>query len=91
MLPFVPSYSSELVRGKNKAKNFANDAFNYLMLGLLILVYSYCNFSADHLLLCFTGFTQGSGSKIELTYITDNVLHFQVLTLCRFGLFFSQP
>ena len=35
---FVPSYSSELTRGKVKANNFANDAFNYLMLGLLILV-----------------------------------------------------
>ena len=35
---FVPSYSSELLRGKAKAKNFANDTFNFLMLGLLVLV-----------------------------------------------------
>ena len=35
---FIPSYSSELLRGKNAAKNFANDAFNFLMLGLLVLV-----------------------------------------------------
>ena len=35
---FVPSYSSELIKRKNKAKNFANDVFNFLMLGLLVLV-----------------------------------------------------
>ena len=32
---FVPNYSSELISGKTKAKNFANDVFNFLMLGLL--------------------------------------------------------
>ena len=26
---FVPSYSSELIKGKDQAKNFANDAFNF--------------------------------------------------------------
>ena len=35
---FVPSYSSELNKRKTKAKNFANDIFNFLMLGLLVLV-----------------------------------------------------
>ena len=35
---FVPSYTSELAKGKVKANNFANDVFNFLMLGLLILV-----------------------------------------------------
>jgi len=35
---FVPGYSSELTRGKLKANNFANDVFNFLMLGLLVLV-----------------------------------------------------
>ena len=35
---FIPSYSSELTKGNTKAKNFANDVFNFLMLGLLVLV-----------------------------------------------------
>ena len=35
---FVPSYSSELTKGKNTAQIFANDVFNFLMLALLILV-----------------------------------------------------
>tara|TARA_B100000963_G_scaffold2177_1_gene1738 strand:- start:1582 stop:3111 length:1530 start_codon:yes stop_codon:yes gene_type:complete len=32
---FVPSYSSELVKGKNQSDKFANDIFNLLFLGLL--------------------------------------------------------
>ena len=35
---FVPSYTSELVKGKLKAQKFANEIFNLLFLGLLILV-----------------------------------------------------
>ena len=31
---FVPSYSSELVKGKNKAQNFANEIFNLLLISL---------------------------------------------------------
>ena len=33
---FVPSYSSELVKGKNKAQNFANEIFNLLLLKVLL-------------------------------------------------------
>ena len=36
---FVPSYSSELTKGKIKSNNFANEVFNLLLLGLLILVF----------------------------------------------------
>ena len=35
---FVPSYSSEIVKGKNKSNKFANDIFNLLFLGLFFLV-----------------------------------------------------
>ena len=34
---FVPSYSSEIIKGKKKSKTFANDVFNLLFLGLLFL------------------------------------------------------
>jgi putative peptidoglycan lipid II flippase len=35
---FVPSYSSELTRGKNKSSNFASEVFNLLFLSLLGLI-----------------------------------------------------
>jgi putative peptidoglycan lipid II flippase len=35
---FVPSYSSEIVKGKTKSNKFANEVFNYLFLILLMLV-----------------------------------------------------
>ncbi len=34
---FVPSYSSEIIKGKKKSNKFANDIFNLLFLGLLFL------------------------------------------------------
>ena len=35
---FVPSYSKELVKGKRKSENFANNIFNFLTIFLLALV-----------------------------------------------------
>ena len=35
---FVPSYTSELAKGKSKTNIFANEIFNLLFLGLLFLV-----------------------------------------------------
>ena len=35
---FVPSYSSEIVKGKSKSNKFSNEVFNFLLLILLILV-----------------------------------------------------
>ncbi len=35
---FVPSYASEIVKGKKKSENFANDIFNLLFLGLFFLI-----------------------------------------------------
>jgi len=37
---FVPSYTSEMNKGKKSANNFANNIFNLLFLGLLILIIS---------------------------------------------------
>jgi Uncharacterized membrane protein, putative virulence factor len=34
---FVPSYSSEIIKGKKQSNKFANDIFNLLFLGLLLL------------------------------------------------------
>ena len=35
---FVPSYSSELIKGKDKAQNFANEIFNLLLIILFFIV-----------------------------------------------------
>ena len=34
---FVPSYASEMVKGKKKSNKFANDIFNFLFLSLLLI------------------------------------------------------
>ena len=34
---FVPSYTSEMVKGKKQSNKFANDIFNFLFLSLLAL------------------------------------------------------
>ena len=35
---FVPSYTSELIKGKEKANSFANTIFNLLLLGLFLTI-----------------------------------------------------
>ena len=35
---FVPSYASEIVKGKKQSNKFANNIFNFLFLGLFFLV-----------------------------------------------------
>ena len=35
---FVPSYSSEITKGKRQSNKFANDIFNFLFLGLLFII-----------------------------------------------------
>ena len=37
---FVPSYTSELIKGKTRSNSFANEIFNLLFLSLLIFVLS---------------------------------------------------
>ena len=35
---FVPSYTSELIKGKSKSYKFANQIFNLLFLGLIFII-----------------------------------------------------
>ena len=55
---FVPSYSSELVKGKSKSNIFANKIFNLLFLGLLFLVLAIELFMPLFVKLIAPGFTQ---------------------------------
>ena len=70
---FVPSYTSELVNSKSKAKIFANEIFNLLFLGLLFLVLAVELFMPLFVSLIAPGFTEDSdkiGLAITLTRIT---------------------
>ena len=84
---FVPSYSSELTRGKVKANNFANDAFNYLMLGLLILVILVEILMPGFIFLIAPGFYEDQ-SKLELTTLLTRIT-FPFLLFISLASFFS--
>ncbi len=80
---FVPSYTSELVKGKKKSIKFANEIFNLLFLGLLILVLVIELFMPAFVGLIAPGFVENS-KKIEiainLTRITFPFLIFVSLS-----------
>ncbi len=76
---FVPSYSSEIVKGKKKSNKFANDIFNFLFLGLLFLIIIIEIFMPLFVSLIAPGFIGDSekmGVTINLTRITLPFLFF---------------
>ena len=84
---FVPSYSSELTIGKEKAKGFANDVFNFLMLGLLILVIVIEILMPGFVYLIAPGFYEDP-NKIELTTLLTRIT-FPFLLFISLASFFS--
>ena len=84
---FVPSYSSELTLGKEKAKGFANDVFNFLMLGLLILVIVIEILMPGFVYLIAPGFYEDP-NKIELTTLLTRIT-FPFLLFISLASFFS--
>ena len=62
---FVPSYTSELVKGKSKSNTFANEIFNLLFCGLLFLILLIELFTPVFVSLIAPGFVEDS-EKIEL-------------------------
>ena len=80
---FVPSYSSELVKGKKKSNTFANEIFNLLFLGLLFLVLIAEIFMPVVVSLIAPGFVENSEKikfAIDLTRITFPFLIFVCLS-----------
>ncbi len=76
---FVPSYSSEIIKGKKKSNQFANDVFNFLFFGLLFLIIiveilmpSFVSIIAPG----FDGDTEKMRVAINLTRITFPFLFF---------------
>ena len=80
---FVPSYTSELVKGKKKSDKFANEIFNLLFLGLLFLILIIQLFMPTFVGLIAPGFTESTKKielAIELTRITLPFLIFVSLS-----------
>jgi len=70
---FVPSYSSEIVKGKIRSNKFANEVFNYLFLILLLLVLTAQIFMPAFVSLIAPGFIDDNEKMslaINLTRIT---------------------
>ena len=85
---FVPSYSSQLLRGKDVSNKFANDVFNLLSIILLVLVLLAQIFMPIFVSLIAPGFVEDSEKirlAIELTRIT-----FPFLILISLASFFQQ-
>ena len=84
---FVPSYSSELVLGKQKAQKFANKIFNLLLIGLLLIVLIIEIFMPSFIFIIAPGFSENS-DKLELT-ISLTRITFPFLLFVSLSSFFS--
>ena len=80
---FVPSYSSELAKGKRKTQLFANKVFNILLFNLMFIVFIVEIFMPAFILLIAPGFSENSEKfdiAITLTRITFPFLFFVSLS-----------
>ncbi len=84
---FVPSYSSELVLGKNRAQNFANKIFNLLLLILFLIVLIIEIFMPFFVYIIAPGFKENS-DKLDLT-ISLTRITFPFLLFVSLSSFFS--
>ena len=69
---FVPSYSSELIKGKKQSEIFANKVFNLLLIGLLLIVFVIEVFMPLFVFLIAPGFTENS-DKLDLTIFLTRI------------------
>ena len=84
---FIPSYSSELLKGKKSGQKFANQIFNLLLVSLLIIVLIVEILMPGFIYILAPGF-KGNEEKIELTiYLTR--LTFPFLIFVSLASFFS--
>ena len=76
---FVPSYTSELIKGKEKANSFANTIFNLLLLGLFFTILIIEIFMPAFIKIIAPGFSNNPDKiniVIDLTRITFPFLFF---------------
>jgi putative peptidoglycan lipid II flippase len=84
---FVPSYSSEITKGKNQANKFANNIFNLLFLGLFFLVLVVQIFMPIFVSIIAPGFVENV-NKIEIAIILTRIT-FPFLFFISLASFFS--
>tara|TARA_B100001029_G_scaffold179726_1_gene190574 strand:+ start:20 stop:1549 length:1530 start_codon:yes stop_codon:yes gene_type:complete len=84
---FVPSYSSELSKGKINGNNFANQIFNLLLISLFIIVIIIEIFMPGFVYILAPGFNENS-EKVELTIFLTR-LTFPFLLFVSLASFFS--
>ena len=73
---FVPSYSKELVKGKRRSENFANNIFNLLTLFLLALVFLVELFMPFFVSLIAPGFKSNPEKFALATHLTKIIFPF---------------
>ena len=78
---FIPSYSSELVKGKIKSNKFANEVFNLLFLSLLVIVLIVQIFMPIFVSLIAPGFIEDK-EKMDSLYFPI-LLHQYIQLLCQ--------
>ena len=84
---FVPSYSSEIILGKNRSQKFANKIFNLLLISLLLIVLIIEIFMPSFVFIIAPGFSDNS-DKLNLT-ISLTRITFPFLLFVSLSSFFS--
>ena len=84
---FVPSYASEIIKGKRQSNKFANDIFNILFMSLLLLTIVVQLFMPGFVYLIAPGFVENE-DKMEIA-ITLTRITFPFLFFICLGSFFA--
>ncbi len=84
---FVPSYSSELSKGKKEANQFANKIFNLLLIFLILTVLLVEVFMPGFIFLLAPGFVENN-EKLEITILLTRIT-FPFLLFVSLSSFFS--
>ncbi len=84
---FVPSYSSELIKGKKIANQFANKIFNLLLIFLIITVLLIELFMPQFIFLLAPGFAENT-DKLDITILLTRIT-FPFLLFVSLSSFFS--
>jgi len=83
---FVPSYASEMVKGKKKSNKFANDIFNLLFLGLLSITLLVQLFMPTFVSLVAPGFV-GDIVKMDIAITLTRITFPFLLFICLASFF----
>merc|ERR1711966_258792 len=67
---FIPSYTSEIIKGKKNSNKFANDIFNFLFLGLFFLILIVQIFMPTFVSIIAPGFVEDKDKMDVAIYLT---------------------